>query len=195
MDPINLLTAVNLFVSMTANLGGAQKGLKTSITKVVDRPDTFLQKVPPNVAMLVLLLIIIGIFNIGTLDESYTTGLMAIRYIGFGVFVLFSWLQVTAYKSLGKSYAQDIVIVKEHKLCTTGLYKFIRHPQYMSQFLSDLGAGLALMSYLAVPIVVLVELPLFIMRASFEERLLSKHFKNDFVEYKKKSGFILPFIG
>jgi protein-S-isoprenylcysteine O-methyltransferase Ste14 len=195
MDPINLLVAINLFVSMTANWGGARKGLKTSITKVVDRPDTFLQKYPPNVAMIVLLLIILSIFEIGILGDTYKQEYYTMRLIGLGLFVVFSWVQVAAYKSLGKSYAQDIVILKDHKLCTSGLYKFIRHPQYLSQFLSDLGAGIALMSFLVIPAVILVEFPLFILRAKEEERLLEKHFKNEFAEYRKKSGFIIPFIG
>lgn len=195
MDPINLLVAVNLFVSMSANWGGAKKGLKTSITKVIERPSTFLQKVPPNIAALVLLLIIAGIFKLGTFDENTFAEFKTLRFIGLGMFVLFSWFQVWAYKSLGNFYAQDIVIMKEHKLVTGGLYRIIRHPQYISQFLSDLGAGLALLGYIIVPVVMLVELPLFIMRASFEEKLLQKYFKDDFTNYKKKSGFIIPFIG
>jgi len=195
MDPVNLLVAINLFVSMTANWGGAQKGLKTSITKVVDRPDTFLQKYPPNVAMIILILIIASIFELGTLGDIYKQEHHTLRIVGLGLFVVFSWIQVAAYKSLGKSYAQDIVILKDHKLCTSGLYKFIRHPQYISQFLSDLGAGIALMSFTVVPIVIIFELPLFVLRARAEEKLLSKHFKNEFADYKKKSGFIFPFIG
>ncbi len=63
MDSINLLIAVNLFVSMSANYSGAKKGLKTSITKVVEKPATFLQKVPPNIAALVLILTILSIFK------------------------------------------------------------------------------------------------------------------------------------
>jgi len=44
-------------------------------------------------------------------------------------------------------------------------------------------------------LVLLVEIPLIIMRASFEEKMLIKHFGNNYSSYKKKSGFILPFIG
>ncbi len=195
MDPINLLVLINLIVSMSANLGGARKGLKTSITKVVDRPKTYLQKLPPNIAALILVLIIIGIFKIGTLSREYSDIFSSIRIIGLFLFIIFSWLQVWAYRSLGKSYAQDIVILKEHKLFTTGPFRFIRHPQYLSQILSDLGAGVALMSYLVIPIVLVFEIPFFIMRAAFEEKLLSKYFKEEFSSYKKKSGFMLPFIG
>ncbi|MHB9040989.1 MAG: methyltransferase family protein [Melioribacteraceae bacterium] len=85
--------------------------------------------------------------------------------------------------------------MKDHKLITGGIYKFIRHPQYLSQLLSDLGAGLALLSYIVVPVVVLIEIPLFIMRAVLEDKLLQKHFGEEYSAYKKRSGFIIPFVG
>ena len=195
MDPINLLVLINLVVSMSANWGGARKGLKTSITKVIERPKTYLQKMPPNIAALVLILIIAGIFNVGNFTSEFQEKFLSIRILGLVFFVIFSWLQIGSYRSLGKFYAQDIIILKDHKLKTSGPFRFIRHPQYLSQILSDLGAGLALMNYLIIPVVVLVEIPLFIMRASIEEKLLAKHFKDEFAAYKKRSGFMLPFIG
>lgn len=194
-NAINILVAINLLVSMSANYSGAKKGLKTSITKVVERPVSFLQKFPPNVAALVLIFTIISIFNLGTLTDKYETELIGVRVAGLIMFVIFSWLQVWAYKSLGDSYAQDVVIMKEHKLITTGIYKFIRHPQYLFQLLSDLGAGIALLSYLVVPLVIFIEIPLFIMRAALEDKLLKKHFSNEYPAYKKRSGFMIPFIG
>jgi protein-S-isoprenylcysteine O-methyltransferase Ste14 len=192
MDPVSLLLIINLFVSMSANWSGARKGLKTSITKVVERPKTYLQKLPPNISALVLVLTIAGVFNLGVLPkENY----LPVRFIGLGFYILFSWIQIWAYRSLGNFYAQDIVILKEHQLIKRGLYRHIRHPQYVSQLLSDLGAGLALMSYLVIPVVVLVEIPLFFLRAKEEEKILAKHFKEEYPVYKKQSGFMLPFIG
>ncbi len=194
-NAINILVAINLLVSMSANFSGARKGLKISITKVVERPVTFLQAVPPNVAALVLVLTIISISNLGTLTAEYESKFFTVRIVGLIMFVVFSWLQVVAYKSLKNSYAQEVVIMKDHKLITNGIYKFIRHPQYLSQLLSDLGVGLALLSYIVVPVVVLIELPLFIMRAVLEDKLLQKYFGEEYSAYKKRSGFIIPFVG
>jgi protein-S-isoprenylcysteine O-methyltransferase Ste14 len=195
MDPINLLTAINLFISMSANFSGAKKGIKTAVTKVVEKPATFLQKTPPNIAALILILTFLAIFKVGTMPEEFEKDYNLIRIIGLVVFIIFSWLQVLAYKSLGKNYTQDIVILKEHSLITSGIYRFVRHPQYISQILSDLGAGIALMSYLVIPLVVFIEIPLFIMRALAEEKILGKHFGEQFENYKKHSGFIIPFVG
>jgi protein-S-isoprenylcysteine O-methyltransferase Ste14 len=58
----------------------------------------------------------------------------------------------------------------------------------------DIGGGLALMSYILLPLAI-VEIPFLIMRAILEEKLLEKNFKEQFSAYKKKTGFIIPFIG
>ncbi len=195
MDPINLLSAIILFVSMSANYSGAKKGLKTSITKVVERPSSYLQKWPPAISAIILLVIILSIFNIGTSESSVKDSYLNYRYAGLAFFAFFSWMQVYSFKSLKEYYSQDIVIMKGHTLLENGPYKFIRHPQYLSQVLSDLGAAVALVSYAALPLVLLVELPLFILRGVMEDKLLAKHFGNTFANYKKKTGFFIPFIG
>ena len=195
MDVINLLVGINLFVTISANAGGAKKGLKSSVSEVLERPKTYLQKWPLNVAALVLVLEILGVFKIGSIDIAETDAMYSYRLIGLVVFIIFSWIQVWAYKTMGKNYSQEVIISKKQEVVTTGPYKFIRHPQYLAQLLSDVGAGIALASYLVFPIVILLQIPLFILRAFLEEKLLTKRFPDEYGNYKKKSGFILPFIG
>lgn len=194
MDPINIIVAINLFASMIANVSGAKKAMKSKLSNVLERPKTYLQKYPPNVSALVLILIIAGIFNLGTLNYEYKTLYDTERLIGLLLFIIFSWVQIYSFKNLGEYYSQEILIFKGHKLKKDGYYKFIRHPQYLSQMLSDLGAGIALLGYIIIPIVLLVEIPLFILRAKKEEQMLAAHF-SEYSDYKKKSGFIIPFIG
>jgi protein-S-isoprenylcysteine O-methyltransferase Ste14 len=50
------------------------------------------------------------------------------------------------------------------------------------------------MSYLLLPIAI-IEIPFLILRALLEEKLLEKNFKERFADYKKKTGFLIPFIG
>lgn len=195
MDVINLLVGINLFLSITANASGAKKGLKSSISDVIERPKTYLQKLPMNIAAIVLILEILGVFKIGTIDISESDPLYTYRLIGLLIFILFSWLQVWAYKIMGKNYSQEVIISKKQELVTSGPFKFVRHPQYVSQLLSDIGAGVALASYLVLPMVILILIPLFILRAILEEKLLLKRFPEEYKEYKKKTGFLIPFIG
>jgi protein-S-isoprenylcysteine O-methyltransferase Ste14 len=110
------------------------------------------------------------------------------------VYILFSWIQIWAYKSMGENYAQEILIFKDHRLIEKGPFGIVRHPQYISQILLDLGAGIATLSYILIPLA-LIELPLLILRAALEEKLLAKNFKDTFDSYKKKTGFMIPFVG
>jgi len=95
---------------------------------------------------------------------------------------------------MGEDYAQEIIIFKNHKLVENGPFKLIRHPQYLSQILLDLGAAAATLSYIILPLV-LAEIPLLILRARLEEKLLTKNFKEKFISYKEKTSFMIPFLG
>ncbi|MBU0473049.1 MAG: isoprenylcysteine carboxylmethyltransferase family protein [Bacteroidetes bacterium] len=193
MDAINIISAIALFLSIVANSTATKGGLKKAVTKSERRPKTYLQKTPLNISAIVLILEILAIFQIGTWD--YSTEFQYLRIGGLVFFVVFALLQVKSFKNLKNYYTQDVAILKNHQLITTGIHKNIRHPQYVSQVLSDLGMGIALFGYLIIPIVLLVELPLFILRAKKEDEMMNEYFGNQFKEYKKQSGFIIPFIG
>lgn len=195
MDAINIIVAINLFVSMSANFTGAKKGLKSTLSNVKKKPVTYLQKMPPNIAAIILILTIAAVFNVAVLPNEIKNDFTNLRIAGLAVFLIFSWVQVYAFKNLGNNYSQDILTFKEHNLVTTGLHKYIRHPQYLSQLLSDLGVGIALMGYIIIPLVIIIEIPLFILRAIKEESLLAENFGEEFTDYKKKSGFFIPFVG
>ena len=192
MDPINIIVLLNVIGTFGANVSGAKRGLKSTVSEIREKPKTFLQKFPPVVSMLSLVALILAVFQIGTL--GYIDDYNNVRYIGLIVYLVFSWIQVWSFKTLGDNYSQDIVVKKHHDLITKGPFKFIRHPQYLCQILLDLGATAATLSYL-VGGLALIEIPIYIMRASLEDKLLAKHFTDKFFEYKKKSGFMIPFIG
>lgn len=192
MDPINIIILLNIIGTFGANVTGAKRGLKSTVSEIKEKPKTFLQKFPPILSMLSLVALILAVFQIGTLD--YTEEYNVIRYIGLAVYLVFSWIQVWSFKTLGDNYSQDIMIKKNHELVTAGPFKFLRHPQYLCQILLDLGATAATLSYI-VGFLALIEIPIYIMRASLEDKLLAKYFSEKFSDYKKKSGFMIPFIG
>ena len=194
-NAINILVGIVLVVTLAANFSAARKGFKQTVTKYEFKPKTFLQQIPPNVAAFILILEVLGVFQIGTVESSESITYFYIRVVGLVVFAIFSYVQVQAHKNLGSNYSQEIAIVKGHQLVKNKSYRLIRHPQYLSQVLSDLGAGVALAGFIILPLVILVELPLFLLRARREDKLLENHFGDEWLEYKKKSGFIIPFIG
>ncbi|MEJ2104527.1 MAG: isoprenylcysteine carboxylmethyltransferase family protein [Ignavibacteriaceae bacterium] len=192
MDPVNIIILLNIIGTFSANVKGAKQGLKSTVSEVKEKPKTFLQKFPPILSMLSLVALILAVFQIGTLE--YLEEFAVVRYIGLAVYLVFSWIQVWSFKTLGENYSQDIMIKKKHQLVTKGPFRIIRHPQYLCQIILDIGAAVATLSYI-VGGFALIEIPIYIMRAVAEDKLLAKHFTESFSEYKKKSGFMIPFIG
>lgn len=192
MDPINIIVGLNIIAAFGANISGAKRGLKSKIGAFKEKPDTYLQNFPVILTTLTLIGLILGVFQIGTIEylEKYNI----IRYVGLAFYLVFSWVQVWAFKTLGESYSQEVLIKKNHQLITKGPFRFLRHPQYFSQVLIDLGGAAATLSFIVAPLA-LIEIPFLIMRASLEDKLLQKHFGDEFSTYKKKSGFFIPFIG
>ena len=70
MDPINIIIGINLVATFGANFSGASKGIKTALVNVKERPKTYLQKLPLNLSVVILILVIISVFQVGTLDYS-----------------------------------------------------------------------------------------------------------------------------
>lgn len=192
MNPINIFVAFNLIATFGANVSGAKRGLKEKVTVHKEKPETYLQKFPLILSALAIIGLILGVFQIGTLE--YTPEYESTRITGLIIYIAFSWFQIWSYKTLGDNYSQDILILRDHTLVTKGPFKIIRHPQYMSQILMDIGGGVATLSYIVI-IIALIEIPFLIMRASLEEKLLTKYFKEKYSEYKSKSGFMFPFLG
>lgn len=195
MDTLNIIFAFAAFSLMIANLGGAKQGLKTKVGNAILKPKSVLQVLPSWIAAIVVVLQVLGIFEIGTLDYTQYPPTTVFRLVGLAFFIVCGILQVSAFQSLGASYSTEAVILKGHHLQTGKWYRWIRHPQYFFQLLSDIGAGLALGSWLVLPVVLLAELPALMMRARLEEKILQSHFGNAYTDYKKKSGFFFPFIG
>lgn len=192
MDPINIIVGLNIIATFGANFSGAKKGVKDKVGVFKDKPKTYLQTLPLVLSTINLLVLILAVFQIGTFN--YNQDNQVYRIIGLIFYVIFSWIQIWAFKVLGDNYSQEVAIRKSHSLVTSGPFKMIRHPQYFSQILLDLGGALATLSFILAPLAI-IQIPFLFMRASLEDKLLEKHFGEDFRVYKKKSGQFLPFIG
>ena len=192
MDPINIIIGLNIIATFGANIGAAKKGVKDKVGVFKDKPKTYLQTLPLVLSTITLIVLIVSLFQIGTLE--YNLENQTIRIVGLAFYLIFSWVQIWVTKVLGDFYSQDIAIKKEHQLITTGPYKLVRHPQYLSQFLLDIGGAAATLSFILAPLA-LIQIPFLFLRASLEDKILEKHFGENFRNYKKKSGMFFPFIG
>ena len=115
-----------------------------------------------------------------------------LRWVGVGIallgFALLQWAQNT----LGKNWSDTPRMIKEQSLITSGPYQFIRHPIYTA-FLLILGSTLLISANWLIGIAWLGMTILEVAsRVSFEENLMLEYFGDQYREYMKRTGRLLP---
>jgi protein-S-isoprenylcysteine O-methyltransferase Ste14 len=101
---------------------------------------------------------------------------------------LFGW----AHQALGKNWTAVLALSEKHVLVTSGPYHYVRHPMYTAFFIIGIGFFLLSTNWL-VGIIYLGTLSLmYMVRISAEEKMMLDRFGDDYRQYMKKTGRILP---
>lgn len=100
---------------------------------------------------------------------------------------------IVARRTISDNWSGHIEIKKDHKLITTGVYSYVRHPIYTGLFLMSLGTLILSQTILAI-IFFLAIVGVFTFKLTQEEKLLMKHFPKEYPAYKKRTKALIPFI-
>lgn len=84
---------------------------------------------------------------------------------------------------------------QSHLLVTTGIYGWLRHPSYFGFFYWGLGTQLVLGNTICFVVYSAVLFKFFQHRIKVEEEKLVQFFGDDYVEYRKRVGTLMPFLG
>lgn len=136
-------------------------------------------------------LILVSKVGIIGLTSELTKQIMMI--LGTAMIIVGCMANITGRFNLGKNWANQIKIYKEHTLVQTGMYSIVRHPLYSSIILMFYGGCLVYRNIAAFLAVSLVFIPFMYYRAKQEEALLLQSF-SAYEEYKKKTGMLFPKI-
>jgi protein-S-isoprenylcysteine O-methyltransferase Ste14 len=109
----------------------------------------------------------------------------AARVAGFALGVVFLTLVFLARLQLGDSFS---ISPQARKLVTTGLYSKIRHPVYVFGTLAILGIALYLHLWALLAVASFV-IPMQVVRARAEERVLLEKFGEEYLRYKSGTWF------
>jgi protein-S-isoprenylcysteine O-methyltransferase Ste14 len=115
-----------------------------------------------------------------------------LRWTGVGIalagFALLQWAQIT----LGRSWSDTPRMMKGQALITSGPYQFIRHPIYTA-FILILGSTFFISANWLIGLTWAGMTVLDIKsRIGFEESLMVEYFGDQYREYMKKTGRLLP---
>jgi protein-S-isoprenylcysteine O-methyltransferase Ste14 len=94
---------------------------------------------------------------------------------------------------LGSRFSIWVAIQQDHRLETTGLYRFIRHPSYTGAILTLFGWALTFRSGIGLLLALMMVVPL-IRRMEAEERLLIAEFGDEYLSYRRRSWRLIPLV-
>jgi protein-S-isoprenylcysteine O-methyltransferase Ste14 len=153
-----------------------------------------------QVAILILgLLLCVPLFYYGWVrliqlapaTKQITSVLGLVIYM-LGMSFLF-WARRTLGKNWGISTSLQAKLHDDHELIQSGPYALVRHPIYFGAWVFMLGL-LLLYPMWVILILAISMVASFSMRAQREETVLEERFGNAWVEYRKRTKRIIPFI-
>jgi len=117
-----------------------------------------------------------------------------LRWTGVGVGVIAGALLIWTLRSLGKNLTDTVVTRRDHTLVTSGPYRWVRHPFYVSLALCAAANSLATANWFILASGALLFI-LIVIRTQKEEELLLTKFGDAYRGYMERTGRFLPHIG
>ena len=142
-------------------------------------------------------IICLAVVVIAPYSDRHNSGILAdstiIRVCGMVLYVIGSVVMNWAEAALGEQFTVQVAVRKDHRLITTGIYRYLRHPRYLGILLAMFGISLVFRSWYSLVAVGLLAIVL-IWRINDEESLMHRHFASEWEDYSRKSWRLIPFV-
>jgi protein-S-isoprenylcysteine O-methyltransferase Ste14 len=116
-----------------------------------------------------------------------------LAWVGLLLFAAGIVLQIVAFWNLRGLYTSRLGIQASHRLVTSGPYRWVRHPGYLSNLMCLAGMGLTLSSLVALALTALV-VPLIVWRMGSEEAMLAAEFGEEYRAYQQRTKRLIPLV-
>lgn len=113
---------------------------------------------------------------------------------GFLMLLASFYFFVRSHRDLGKNWSPSMEIRENHTLIKNGIYKYIRHPMYLSFGLWCSAIPLMLENWIVGGVAVFSIIPMYAFRMLKEEKMLVEEFGTDYETYMKETKRLLPNI-
>lgn len=135
---------------------------------------------------------LVAVWDFVALQSAYwTLGLM--NGVGLILFAVGVILRQIGKRALGKYYSYGLRTLKDQQLIQSGIYRYVRHPIYLAALIYTPAIPLILLSVYGF-LVMLAIFPLFIYRISIEEKMLVEKFGSKYIQYKKRTKKLIPYV-
>lgn len=115
-----------------------------------------------------------------------------LRLLGAIIFIPGLLLLWRSHADLADNFTPSLFIQRDHQLVTSGVYKYIRHPMYLSFWCWAVGQALLIDNWIAGPLGLLAFIPIYIQRVGREEAQLLTRFGDAYREYQRRTGAMFP---
>jgi len=116
-------------------------------------------------------------------------------WIGVALIAAALYVFWRAHADLGLNWSPTLEIREKHELITRGIYGVIRHPMYSSQWILAIAQPLLLQNWLVGFANLIIFIPFYFLRVQAEEKMMLDSFGDEYRDYMKKTGAILPKVG
>jgi protein-S-isoprenylcysteine O-methyltransferase Ste14 len=117
-----------------------------------------------------------------------------LAWIGVALFAAGIALQAAAFWALRGLYTSRLGVQPGHRLVTSGPYRLVRHPGYLSNMICLAGIDLALSSLVGLGLTLFV-VPLVVRRISHEEEMLAAELGPDYERYRQQVRWrLIPYV-
>ena len=115
-------------------------------------------------------------------------------YPGIFLILLGVLVRQWAIAVLGRFFSLTVRVAEDHRVVDRGPYRLVRHPSYTGALIALVGLSLAVQSWGALLVVLMVFGVGFGYRIRVEERALRSQLGEDYVGYMKRTKRLIPFL-
>jgi len=138
-------------------------------------------------------ILLFGLTTTATFSNPGLPVSLASQSFGFLLELLGLCFAIWARITIGRNWGSTVTFKEKHELITRGPYRLVRHPIYTGLLAMFLGAAI----YIGPLVGFIGVLSLFMsfwIKSRQEERLMTKHFKSKYANYRKRTKALIPFI-
>lgn len=130
----------------------------------------------------------VGVFNFAGAQAYYLpAAIFGVIFLVVGFF-----FAATGRIYLASGWGVFNIISPSQGIVKDGPYKYTRHPTYFGFLLIWLGSSLVFFNWAGIFMFFVFFLPLILIRAKNEEKVLLEIFGRKYEKYQEETGFILP---
>ena len=166
-----------------------------AIRPVSTKPDQFNRALMAVAFLSLPLMVALPYFEFVYLTWTLLSGVIGVVSAGgVIIFLLGSAVLLASRVQIGRYGGPRITVEDDHRLVTTGMYRYIRNPQYLGFLLLLFGYAFSLGSIFVAFLTFIGLFAIFRSRISLEEDLLLAAFGDEYREYKERTWRLVPRI-